>query len=167
MHVTCTRRVDMTRVELDEFHALEDLVYPDGFDGPPELEQVRWDDPEWDINVRDNDGLLVAHAGVLIRDALLDGSPVRIAGVAEVLTHPDHRRRGYGAAALREAARLMHGDLLVAFALLVCPQAAIPFYASLGWVRFDGTMLAEVEGGMDAFASSAWMLLPVMTDVAA
>ena len=37
-------------------------------------------------------------------------------------------------------------------------------YASLGWHRFNGAIVAEVDGGMAAFAESAWMLLPITTD---
>ena len=164
MDVILKRRSEMTRAELEAFWDLEDIVYPDGLGGPPELEQVKWADPESDICIRDDSGVLVSHAGILERDALLDGSPLRIAGIAEMLTHPEYRRRGYGAAALREAARVMRDDLQAPFALLVCPATAIPFYASLGWRRFTGALLAEVDGGMEPFADSAWMVLPLMTD---
>ncbi|MDQ3547953.1 MAG: GNAT family N-acetyltransferase, partial [Chloroflexota bacterium] len=118
----------MSREDIDELYALDVAVYPNGLEGPPGLERVRWADPKWDICVRDDTGVLVAHAGVLERDALLDGAPLRIGGIAEVLTHPAHRRRGYGAAALREAARVMRDELQAPFGLLVCPDTAIPFY---------------------------------------
>jgi GNAT superfamily N-acetyltransferase len=153
----------MAKAEIQEFWDLEDIVYPNGFDGPQELAGVVWADPEWDICVRDDEGRLVTHAGVLERDALLNGEPIRIAGIAEMLTHPDYRRQGYGAAALREAARFMGDELRTPFALLVCPMTAIPFYGALGWQQFNGRIVAEVEGGMAAFAESAWMVLPVST----
>ena len=161
MQVIVKRRTEMTQAELEEFWDLEDIVYPNGFDGPPELEDVVWADPDWDICVRDDTGALVSHAGVLERDSLHDATPVRIAGVAEMLTHPAHQRRGYGAAAMRAAITLMRDELRAPYALLVCPESAIPFYASLGWQRFDGTIQAEVASGMAAFADSAWLLLPL------
>ena len=164
MQVILKPRSEMEPAEIEEFWNLEDIVYPNGFDGPAELKGVAWDDPSWDICVRDDTGRLICHAGVLERDALLDGKPIRIAGIAEMLTHPEFRRRGYGAAALREAARFMRDELRAPFALLVCPLAAIPFYSALGWQRFNGIVVAEVEGGMGAFAESAWMVLPVTTD---
>ncbi len=164
MQVILKPRSEMAQTEIEEFWNLEDIVYPNGFDGPAELKGVRWADPAWDICVRDDTGRLISHAGILERDALLDGKPVRIAGIAEMLTHPEFRRQGYGAAALREAAAFMRDELRTPFALLVCPLSAIPFYAALGWQRFNGTVVAEVDGGMDAFAESAWMLLPVTTE---
>lgn len=154
-------RSQMSQAELEEFWDLEDVVYPNGFDGPPELANVIWADPAWDICVRDDDGGLVSHVGILERDARLDGEPVRIAGIAEMLTHPAYQRQGYGTAALREAARFIEADLHSPFALLVCPLTAIPFYAALGWQRFEGSVVAEVEAGMGAFVESAWMVLPV------
>src|SRR5688500_12581737 len=99
MHVALRSRSEMTPAELEELYALDDAVYPHGgLGGPPGMERVVWADPEWDVVVRDPSGLVVSHAGILERDALLDGEPLRIAGIAEVLTHPDHQRRGYGAA---------------------------------------------------------------------
>lgn len=167
MQVILKRRIDMSRDDIDELYALDASVYPNGLEGPPGLERVRWADPEWDICIRADTGMLVAHAGILERDALLDGSPVRIGGIAEVLTHPAHRRRGYGAAALRESERIMRDELRTAFALLVCPEKVTPFYGPLGWQRFNGTLLAEVGGGMEPFADSAWLILPVTTDAPA
>ena len=164
MHVTLKPRSEMAWSEIEDLSKLDDIVYPNGFDGPAELEGVTWDDPTWDICVHDNTGQLISHAGILERDALLDGEPIRIAGIAEMLTHPEFRRQGYGAAALREAASFMRDELRAPFALLVCPLAAIPFYGALGWQRFNGTIIAEVEGGMSAFAQSAWMVLPVTAD---
>jgi GNAT superfamily N-acetyltransferase len=154
-------RSDMSQAEIREFWDLEDIVYPNGFDGPAELEGVVWADPEWDICVRDDAGQLVSHAGILERDASFDDQPVSIAGLAEMLTHPAYRRQGYGGAALREAARFMRAELQSPFALLVCPLTAIPFYSAHGWQRFNGTIKAEVEVGMAAFGESAWMVLPV------
>ena len=164
MHVILKRRSEMTPAEIDEFHRLEDVVYPDGLDGPAGLERVRWDDPEWDICVRDDASRLIAHVGILERDALLDGSPVRIAGIAEMLTHPEYRRRGYGSAALDEAARVMRDELRSPFALLVCPDTAIPFYTSLGWQRFNGTLMAVIDGTTAPFTFSDVLVLPVRTD---
>jgi GNAT superfamily N-acetyltransferase len=161
MHVILKPRSEMARTEIEEFWNLEDIVYPNGFDGPAELKGVKWADPGWDICVRDDTRRLIAHAGILERDVLLDHEPARIAGIAEMLTHPEFRRRGYGAAALREAARFMRDELQTPFALLTCPHTAIPFYSALGWQRFNGSVIAEVEGGMGAFAESAWMVLPV------
>jgi len=164
MHITLRPRSDMSGADLDEFRHLEDIVYPSGFDGPEELENVAWADPEWDIWVRDDAGNLVSHAGILERDALLNDNPIRIAGIAEVLSHPAYRRQGFGSAALREAGRFMADELRAPFALLVCPQAAIPFYASLGWQRFNGSVIAEMGVSPNAFAESAWMILSVTED---
>lgn len=161
MQVILKPRAEMSQAEIQELWDLEDIVYPNGFDGPAELEGVVWADPDWDICARNDAGRLVSHAGILERDAMLDGRPVRIAGLAEMLTHPEYRRQGYGGAALREAARFMRDELQSPFALLVCPLTAIPFYTALGWYRFNGTVVAEVDVGMDAFAESAWMVLPV------
>jgi GNAT superfamily N-acetyltransferase len=161
MRVTLNRRAEWTDEDFEEFYALDDAVYPTGLNGPPGMERVVWADPEWDVIVRDAAGLLVTHAGVLLRDALLDGRPLRIAGVAEVLTHPDHRRQGYAAAALTRAADFMRAELAAPFALLFCPEAAIPFYASVGWQRFNGVVLTEIDGKTTPFPYGPSLVLPL------
>lgn len=61
----------------------------------------------------------------------------------------------------------MRDELRAPFALLVCPETAIPFYSSLGWRRFNGTLLAVIDGATAPFTFSDAMVLPVTTDAPA
>ncbi|MGH9174960.1 MAG: GNAT family N-acetyltransferase, partial [Vicinamibacterales bacterium] len=164
MQVTLKPRSAITPAEMEELYALDDAVYPHGgLGGPPGMERVVWADPEWDIVVRDASGLAVSHAGILERNALLDGQPLRIAGIAEVLTHPAHQRRGYGAAALGRAAEFMRDELRSPFAFLVCPEEAIPFYTRVGWQPFTGVVVTEFDGERQPFPYGPAMVLPLQT----
>ena len=46
-------------------------------------------------------GRVVSHAGIVVRDASLEGMPVRVALLGAVATHPEHRGRGHATACVR------------------------------------------------------------------
>ena len=165
MQATLKPRSELTPAEMEELDALHDAVYPDGgLREPPGIERVVWAGPEWAVVVRDASGLVVSHAGIIERDALLDGRPLRIAGIGAVLTHPDHQRRGYATAAMRRAAAFMRDELRSPFAFLLCPEAAIPFYTSVGWRPFRGVVLTVIDGESQPFPYAPSMTLPLQTD---
>ena len=72
--------------------------------------QIEWSSTEWCVRVWDA-GRLVSYLGVLLRDATVDGRPVRIGGIGGVKTHPAARRRGYAALGLQCAGDFFRGIL--------------------------------------------------------
>lgn len=89
---------------------------------------------------------LVAAAGMLFRKAKVDGSTTNIAGIGGVMTLPGWRRKGFGRAAMTAAHEVIARDSTSAFGLLFCEPKNFGFYNSLGWTRFDGTVIAEQPG---------------------
>lgn len=160
MRIDRTCVAGLTRSERDELRALTKAVYPPepavAASDPP----VTWAPTAWSIRVRDDDGRLVSHVGVLTREATVDDVPTMIGGIGGVKTHPEARGRGYAAAAMRAAAAFCTDDLGVAFVLLVCLPPTVPYYERLGWRRFRGTLLALQPGGTISFTTNLPMVLP-------
>jgi predicted N-acetyltransferase YhbS len=150
---------DLTEAEEKARRALTRAVYPPS-DAPAAGMELTWAAPQWALMVREG-GDLVAHVGLIIRDATLDGRAVRIGGIGSVKTHPAARGQGHAGRALEQAASFFADDAALAFALLVCRTPLVPFYARLGWQSFSGTLLVEQPGGTVPFTANEVMTLPL------
>ena len=95
------------------------------------------------IMVFDDDDRLVAATGMIFRNGLLNGVPVAIGGIGGVMTAPDRRRQGFGRAAVDAAVTAFERAGSPEFGLLFCEAKNIGFYERLGWLVFDGKVLAE------------------------
>lgn len=95
------------------------------------------------------DGRLVSHA-LWITRWLQSGerAPLRTAYIEGVATHPDFRRRGFGAAVMREVRRRL--DELEAFELAALSPAQPEWYARLGWERWRGPLFIRTPAGRQA-----------------
>lgn len=92
--------------------------------------------------LRYEDGRLASHALWLDRPLRMGDGPWRNAAYIEgVATHPDYRRRGYGAAVMN---RVQKGIAEYDFGAL--SPAVEPWYAALGWERWRGPLFIEQEG---------------------
>ena len=98
---------------------------------------------------------------VAIRRAVLHHRAIsyRVYGISEVITHPAHRRRGYAAQLLRQAAAWIPqqgADLC----LFTCAPALVPLYSKNGWPPIPGACL--VGGKRDKpFRSDSLQLVTV------
>ncbi len=160
MRIDTTRVADLSPEARDELRALTTAVYPPTAIATPPDTQVTWAAQEWSIRVWDDAGQLVAHAGLLTREADVDDARTVIGGIGGVKTHPDARGHGYAAAAMQRAAAFLADERGVAFVLLVCLPATVPYYERLGWRRFRGTLLVEQLGGTIPFTANLPMVLP-------
>lgn len=95
------------------------------------------------VLVYDDDGSLVAAAGVLFRTGTLNSSKSNIAGIGGVMTLPTRQREGFGSVAMNAAHQLVARESTSAFGLLFCEPKNFSFYHSLGWSLFAGTVIAE------------------------
>jgi GNAT superfamily N-acetyltransferase len=123
--------------------ALADAAFALAPDDP--ARGMTWAAAEETAIARDPEGRVAAMVGIVHRDGMLDGAPVRLAGIGGVATWPDLRRRGYARAALERALEAVDArgpDLT----MLICAPARVPFYASVGFVPFAGTTWTE-QGG--------------------
>lgn len=139
---------------------LNALVYP-----PEVLASIVWREAEWshaDKRVLVYLGeRLIAAVGLYLRDGTHDGAGVRIGGIGGVMTHPEHRGRGFASAGMHRAEDFFaeRGD--VDFGLLVCEPKNIGFYARLGWRVFPGELVVEQHGRRGAFTVTMPMVRAV------
>src|SRR3954447_17580935 len=110
---------------------------------------VKWANADLRVLVETPDDGLVCHVGLYFREVSLNGRRMHIGGIGGVMTHPDHRRRGYASVALDAATRTMRDREDVLFALLVCEPHNVGFYQARGWHPFDGDGYAEQPRGGD------------------
>jgi len=140
---------------------LEALVYtPEVLKTWPGRE-VTWARASQRVLVRAENGLVMSHVGLHVRDAEWDGLPVRIGGIGGLMTHPDHRRQGHARTALKRALTALHDDAKVAFALLFCEPALAAYYAQQGWQRFTGEVIVQQPGGSAPFTKFLCMTLGI------
>ena len=98
---------------------------------------------------------LVGHVGLYFREVTWNGRKLHIGGVGGVMTHPEHRRRGYASVALDAAVRTMRDREDVQFALLFCEPHNAAFYQSRGWHPFEGEVWVEQPEGRIRFEPMA------------
>jgi len=152
MDVTCTCERDLTEAQSEEIRRLQNLAFPKA----EEFRVQRWwhsplsDDEKW-FGARLN-GQLIGSLRMLFRAIPTPIGPVRIAGLGNVCSHPDHRGCGAASACLKAAAESIAKD--VDFGFLFCGDPVLAFYAKHGWQEVGNTF-AMLEGGPDGPRISA------------
>jgi GNAT superfamily N-acetyltransferase len=123
--------------------ALGDLAFALPPDDP--ASRMTWSDADETVIARDPDGGVAAMVVVVHRDGLLDGRPVRLAGIGGVASHPSVRGLGYGRAALDRAIAAVDArdpDLTQ----LICAPRMDGYYAQVGFRPFAGTTWMRQDG---------------------
>jgi aminoglycoside 2'-N-acetyltransferase I len=148
---------DFTDDESRDRRALGRAVYSDSTpESDPTLAR-EWDRPEWGVMVTDEPGGLVSYTGIVLREGRVDGDEALIGGIGGVATHPDHRGKGYAPLGMSRAL-----DFLLErgadFALLVCRDELVDYYAALGWRLFEGTVLNTQHGVPEVFTFNRVMV---------
>jgi aminoglycoside 2'-N-acetyltransferase I len=136
------RRLHSAQLSPSEIEVLRGLfaaAWPDGDFG-----ETDWQHAQGGIHVLvEDDGEIRSHAAVVERDIEAAGHLLDTGYVEGVATWPEHERRGYGSAAMREVARII--DERYELGALGTGEHA--FYARLGWQRWRGpTFVREVDG---------------------
>ncbi|WP_436528197.1 GNAT family N-acetyltransferase [Actinoplanes sp. HUAS TT8] len=132
---------DLTASDRTRIRAMLDDAFDGGFD-----------DHDWDhalggqhimISV---DGTLIAHGSVIQRQFMHRDTSLRCGYVEAVAVHRAHRGRGFGAAVMTEAERLIdHGYALGA---LSASRAALGLYQGRGWHTWPGGTAAFTPSGV-------------------
>ena len=113
--------------------------------------RVTWANPDLRVLIDAADGELACHAGIFFRTATWNGQKVHIAGIGQVATRPDCRRRGYASIAIDAAVQTMRDHDAAQFAVLFCEPHNFEFYQSRGWHPFTGAVDADQPGGKIRF----------------
>ncbi len=122
--------------------ALGSAAYSPAPTTPPAGDTYQWASPQWSILLWDQ-GELVSHVGLTVREISHNGEPNRIGGVGGVMTAPSHQGRGLASQGLRAAADYLQSDLAIDYALLFCLPELVPFYGRFGWQPFRGDLFIE------------------------
>jgi GNAT superfamily N-acetyltransferase len=153
---------DRTEDDRAQLRRLNELVYPPDEDQDSAESHITWAPTELSIFVRMESGSeVVAHAGVLARECLLNNRQVLIGGIGGVKTHPGLRHHGLGRLVMTRAAEVLRDDLAVDFGLLAYPPSAEGFYKRLGWREFNGVLLVDQPEGRTEFTVNRVMVLPL------
>ena len=123
--------------------ALSDLAFALPPDDP--ASGMAWSDADETVIARDPGGGVAAMVVIVHRDGLLDGRPVRLAGIGGVASHPSVRGLGYGRAALDRAVAAVdaHDPDLTQ---LICAPRMDGYYAQVGFRPFAGTTWMRQDG---------------------
>ena len=116
---------------------------------------VKWGNADLRVLVETPDDGLVCHVGLYFREVSWNGRRMHIGGIGGVMTHADHRRRGYASVALDAATRTMRDREDVQFVLLFCEPHNVAFYQSRGWHPFEGEVYVEQPQGRVRFEAMA------------
>ena len=94
-----------------EIHRLLRLVWPPAPSAPPlDEEQLRAHWPqrqEFHVIKCDEEGRVLAHAGMFKREIITLRGPLAVGALGGVCVHPDFRGRGWGAGVVREVFRVL------------------------------------------------------------
>lgn len=166
MYISVIANEERTLEDSHQLRKLAEAVYPPSESGNSPEEQMTWASTELSVVVRQEpEGDIVAHAGVLARQCLLDERPVLVGGVGGVKSHPDLRVKGLGRAAMTRAVGILRDDLSAEFGLLVCPSTALGFYKKLGWREFPGSLwIEQPDQGRVEFTMNHVLVVPLRSD---
>ena len=153
LQITICPSKDFNEDEQREIDEVDRLAFSGSEDG------IDWSSPEW-WAVGRLAGRIVSITGILKRRVQVGERTLVVGGISGVATHPDHQRRGFASALLRQAAEFMHADLKVAFGFLVCGEHTVPFYGKLGWEVVEAEMVFEFRGAKRLFQGTM-MVLPL------
>ena len=113
------------------------------------------------VLVLDDQDSVVAAAGLIIREASLDGNLVQIGGVGGVMTMPARQGTGIGRIAMEAVAGMMARFPEMQFGMLFCEPKNISFYEKLGWSNFEGTVEVQQDSGKLVYDIMQAMVRPV------
>jgi GNAT superfamily N-acetyltransferase len=89
----------------------------------------------------------VSYLRLVDRIGLVDGYRVRMGGVADVMTPPDHRGKGFAGLALDEARNTIFDTMKAQLGVLLCAEELVHFYARHDWQLVDCPVTIDQPGG--------------------
>ncbi len=160
MRIEMTSAADVSPATWEALRALSEAVYPPEVVATLPGRDLAWARQQQSILVWE-DGRLIAHVGMVVREVVLDGQGMCIGGIGGVMTHPEAQGNGFASAAMRRAEDVFASDPAIVFALLACPSARVSFYERLDWRRFGGRLLVAQPAGAIAFTVNAVLVRPI------
>jgi aminoglycoside 2'-N-acetyltransferase I len=109
--------------------------------------------------VLEAEGRIVSHAAVVERELHVDGRPLRTGYVEAVATAPQHQRRGYGTAIMRE----VNSDIAEQYELGALGTGSHRFYERLDWQTWRGPSYVRTTAGLQATPDEDGYILVLVT----
>jgi predicted N-acetyltransferase YhbS len=125
-------RADLPRELEIQVLAFMRMAWGDAFRGDDRFRDRLWHDPNATHFVHEAGPLLVSHVMVVPISVEANGGSLLIGGVASVMTYPQFRGEGHGAAVMRAAGTSIEQGRFD-LGMLFCDPETVPFYARLGW----------------------------------
>jgi len=142
LSIVVKRSSELTAAEREELGTVGGLA----FAGQSGGEEYTWASSQWQV-IGSLEGKVVSSVGIVVRDALVDGLPVRLGGIGGVATHPEWQKRGLASQLMVRANAYMRDELKVDFGLLGCGEHRKHFYGSLGWQVVKGPLMVDQPSG--------------------
>lgn len=133
MNIQRVREKDLTPVQAAEILELQHAAFP----ATKEFETQRWyhtplaDDEMWFFGYKD--GRLICSVRVVHRTITVGTANFRVAGIANVGSHPDARGTGAGKACMQAVGQYISQAPDLDFGVLFTGPPTDGFYAKLGW----------------------------------
>ncbi len=129
------------------------------FAGTPAAKQFTWVD-HWAYQVAVYaDSSPVSHLRIVDRTVLIDAQPVRVGGVADVMTPAEFRGQGFAGRAMKEAAHVIFELMQARLGLLLCAPPLVRFYACYGWQMVDCPVSMAQPGGSVTWPQCTMLLV--------
>jgi predicted N-acetyltransferase YhbS len=143
----------------DGLRALLDVAAHAEFEQYAIVRETEWASPDFTFIAMDGEQV-AAHYNLVDRVVSVDGMPVRVAGLNNMVTMPAHRGRGIASALLRESQLTWFDDLGAECGLLLCADPLLSFYSRLGWQRVGGAVTYAQPDGARTWSANCMLLDP-------
>ena len=97
---------------------------------------LKWQPKTQHVLILEN-GIAVAHTGLVKQVVTAGDRLVTVAGVGGVLAKPDCRGRGFGQMAMKQAEEFAQQRLMTDFGMLFCKPEMCAWYERLGWSQIS------------------------------
>ncbi len=160
-------RLEPIEIRIVESYSAQDRLSLAGGESDPAQTagyNLQWQPKTQHVVIFEN-GVAVAHAGLVKHAVMVGEDRVTVAGIGGVLIRPDRRGRGLGRMAMQKAEEFARQDLMAKFGLLFCRPEMQAWYEGLGWslvaepVWFDqaeGTQRAPLPVMVKCFGQEKW-----------
>ena len=121
------------------------------------VRETEWSTPDWTFLCFEDDAL-VAYFNLVDRVVRIDGEPVRVAGLNNMVTLPAHRGKGHASRLLRAAQPKWFRELGFQAGLLLCADSLLPFYSRIGWRKVECPVSYAQPDGSRTWSENAMLL---------
>ena len=121
------------------------------------VRENEWATADWTFLAFEEEEL-VSYFNLIDRVVRLDGVPVRVAGLNNMVTLPRHRGKGHASRLLREAQPRWSTEFGFEAGLLLCADALLPFYMQLGWRKIECPIVYAQPDGQRTWGANGMLL---------